>query len=279
VITLRTGANFALLTLLFCNFRRYRWLAVSCIVLICSYEIAYSLGSRIQALVILMGAACLYHHKVKIVGIRQGALALIAITALFTAVELFRSADFDVTTAQDTVATTGARPAAEFSAVFFTGYHLYSERAEGSLAPTEWPMFVTALVALIPFVDHVRWHPMWWYAEHYFPDAVVPPETMGPIAESAIWGGETDLIIRSLVNGAFFALIVRWYVSRRSKWWALFIYAYCYATCALTLKNSVFIHLVFIERTLLPTILVVEVARRWMIRRPSAAPVPMHADT
>lgn len=277
-IALRAGANFALMTHLFRNFHRYRWTTIVAVVAICSFEIAYSGGSRINALIILLGAAWLYHHHVRPIGIRHGAIALTAIAVLFTVVELLRSSEFDVAAAKDTVAATGAMPAAEFSAVFFSGYHLYTERAHGSLPAAEWPMFLSELVALTPFVDHTRWNPMYWYARNFFPDALVPPETMGPIAESAIWGGELDLLVRSLVNGIFFACLVRWYVARQSKWWAVFIYAYCYATCAMTLKYSVFFHLVLLQRNVLPTIVLVAVVRRIANRRPSGLdPVPRTA--
>jgi len=83
----------------------------------------------------------------------------------------------------------------------------------------------------------------------------VPPQTMGVLADSAIWGGEFDLLIRSLLNGAIFALLTRWFLRRRDKWWALTIYIYCYATCIMTLKYSVLYQLTPLIRIIVPTLL------------------------
>jgi hypothetical protein len=78
---------------------------------------------------------------------------------------------------------------------------------------------------------------------------------MGVLADSAIWGGEFDLILRSFINGAFFAILVRWFLARKDKWWALVIYVYCFATCIMTLKYSILYQLSPLIRTLLPPLI------------------------
>ncbi len=163
-------------------------------------------------------------------------------------------------------------PASEFGAVYFTGFHLYTERAAGSLPPREWPMLFSELVAIVPFIDHERWNPQYWYARNYFPNAVVPPETIGPIAESALWGGELDLLLRGLVNGVFFAFVTRWFLRREGRWWAMSIYAYSYATCIMTLKYSVFYLTVLLAKVLIPTLLVVALLRRLVQAAPARLP-------
>ena len=85
---------------------------------------------------------------------------------------------------------------------------------------------------------------------------------MGVIADSAIWGGELDLLTRSLINGAIFAFLTRWFLQRREKWWALTIYIYCYATCIMALKYSVFYQLTPLVRVLLPTLLLAAILFR-----------------
>jgi hypothetical protein len=111
-------------------------------------------------------------------------------------------------------------------------------------------------------VDHTTWNPQYWYARYYFPNAVVPPQTLGPIADSAIWGGEVDLLIRSLLNGALFAYIVRWFIKKKDIWWAVAIYIYFYATCVMTLKYSIFYQLTPLVRILIPTLLVAALIMR-----------------
>jgi hypothetical protein len=123
-------------------------------------------------------------------------------------------------------------------------------------------MFFSDFISLMPFVDHYRWNPQYWYARFYFPEAAVPPQTMGPIADSAIWGGEIDLLLRSLINGGIFAYLVRWFFRRRHQWWALAIYIYCYATCVMALKYSVFYQITPIVKILVPALLLAGFVKR-----------------
>jgi hypothetical protein len=108
---------------------------------------------------------------------------------------------------------------------------------------------------------------MSWYNKYYYPDVEVSPYTIGPIAESAMWGGEIDLAIRAFINGVFFAFIVCWFIKRSTKWWAFVIYTYCYSTCILTMKYSVFFQLTPIVKTVLPTLLITGLFI-YMIKKP-----------
>lgn len=264
-VLLKTSAYYILIALLFRDYRRYRWTIVFSVLAICGYETVYSFGSRILTLTIILAAICMYHYKVRKVTLRQGAVGFLSIAALFSAIELFRSLEFDLSAAREAVASEGAGPAAEFGAVFFTGFHLYSEREQGSLPPRELPMFFNDALSLIPFVDHVDWHPQYWYARYYFPDAAVPPETMGPIADSALWGGEIDLLFRSLLSGALYGWLMNWYLRRQSRWWASVIYAYCFATCVMTLKYSILYPLGLLK-ILLPGFVVLWAFNRLFVR-------------
>jgi hypothetical protein len=262
---LKTSSYYILLTVLFFDWSRRRLTIVLVVIAIAAYETLYSFGSRIETLSILLGTICLFHYRVRPISLKAGAGAFLAIAALFSVVELFRMLEFDVSEARAALATEGAGPASEFGAVFFTGFHLYAERAQGTLPKADWLMFFNDLVALIPFVDHYEWNPQYWYARHYYPDAAVPPQTMGPIADSAIWGGEWDLLLRGLVNGAWYAALMQWFMQRRDRWWVLVVYAYLYATCVMTLKYSVFYQLAPLLRIVVPGLLLIA-ALRWALR-------------
>jgi hypothetical protein len=82
-----------------------------------------------------------------------------------------------------------------------------------------------------------------------------------------MWGGEIDLAIRAFINGVFFAFIVCWFIKRSTKWWAFVIYTYCYSTCILTMKYSVFFQLTPIVKTVLPTLLITGLFI-YMIKKP-----------
>lgn len=67
--------------------------------------------------------------------------------------------------------------------------------------------------------------------------------------------------MRSLINGAFFAYLVRWFLRYKDRWWGVAAYIFCYATCVMTLKYSVFWHLTTLIKTVVPTLLVTNVVR------------------
>ena len=251
---LKNGGYFVLMALMFSQYRRYRLLIFIVVPILCVYESVYSFGSRIETLSILLAFVGFYHYRVNPISIRKGVVYLFALAVLFSGMELFRSSNYSLENTQKALAKEGGKQAGEFGAVFYTSFHLYAERAQGTLPPREWQMFLNDFIALIPFVDHTTNHPLFWYARNYFPNAVVPPQTMGVLADSAIWGGEIDLFVRSLMNGAIFALLMRWFLRNQDKWWVLTIYVYCFATCIMPLKYSFLYHLTPIVRIILPTL-------------------------
>lgn len=260
-IRMSLGLYCVLLVFLFRNYEKYKLLIPVVLAAICAHEIAYSSGARIQSLLVLLQAVCLYHFTVKRISLKAGVAACAVLAVFFSVMELVRLLDFDLGSARSAVAEEGLQPSLEFISVYFPGFHLYAERAAGTLPPREWPMFFSDVISLFTFGDFSRWNPMVWYARNYYPDTDIPPFTLGPIADSAIWGGEIDLVLRSVVNGLFFALIVRWFVRYGDRWWGLSVYVYSCATAILAVKYSVFLHLSLIEKNLLPVLLVVGAAR------------------
>jgi hypothetical protein len=266
-LRLKLGLYLVLITFLFLDHRRYRTTIPVVVMLICLHEFTYSLGARIESLIVLLGVTCLYTYLVKPITWKAGLVTCIALLALFSVVEVLRFADGNVSDLE-------VKPAGELGAVYLPGFHLYSERAQGSLPPREWPMLFSDFVAVLPFGDFSRWNPMDWYTRNYFPEAEVAPLTLGPIADSALWGGELDLLLRGLINGLFFAYLVRWFLRHRDRWWGVAVYVYCYATCIMTLKYGVFYHLAPLLKTVAPTLLLVGVVRRACSQHPDPGPVP-----
>jgi len=271
-LRLSLGLYCVLLVFLFRNYQKYKQVIPLVVLGIGAHEVTYSYGARIQALIVLLQAVCLYHYMVRRISMKAGLIGGFVIATMFSMVEVVRMLD-DVSAARSIVAEEGLKPASEFGSVFYPGFHLYEERANGALPPVEWPMFFNDAISLVTFGDFTRWHPMSWYARNYYPDIDTPPFTIGPIAESAIWGGEWDLLFRGLVNGLFFAYIMRWFVRYKDKWWAQVIYVYCFATCILALKYSVFLHLSLIEKNLLPTLMLVQAVRALTFARPAVPAV------
>src|SRR5208283_5336242 len=255
---LKTGGTFVLLTIMFRNYKRYRLYIWFFVLLRAVYEVQNSLGSRIDAFTILIAAAILYHYYVKQVSLRRGLLAMLALGLVFSVIETVRFAE-DFSVLKETEFQARGMPAAELGAVFVPGLHLYSERSRGSLPPVEWQMYFNDFISLLPLEGQTKWQPMYWYANNYFPEAVVPPLTLGPIAESALWGGEIDLLIRGFINGVLFALLMRWFARGGGKWQVMTIYCFCYSTCIMCLKYSIFYHLPPLVKIILPVLLIVSV--------------------
>jgi len=261
-IRFKLGIYCLLIIFLFRNFNKYKLIIYITVVSLCAYEFVFSSGSRIHTLVILMEAFFLYGFFVKKIKLKKIVIACITISTFYYGVEIYRNMGLNLDDTKGMIFEKGLKPPSELGSVYFTGFHLYSERSHGNLPSVEWPMFFYDFISPFVFADFTRWNPQYWYARNYFPYAEVPPETMGPIAESAIWGGVSDLLIRSIINGAFFAWIVNWFIRRKKKWWGLAIYVYCYSTCVLMLKYSVFLVITPLVKTLLPIMIMVHVVRR-----------------
>lgn len=273
-VRLSWGFNSVLLTLMFLNFRRYKnWIPIVAIV-ICLNDILYSHGARIQTLIILFTVLCLYGLYVSKVSITKVLGLNVIMLILFTIVEVSRVTNDDLGAVLETMRENGFRVAGEFGAVFYTGFHLYTERTANSLPEVEWPMFFSDIWALVPFFDFSEWNPMHWYYQNYHPDAPAAPFTLGPIANSALWGGEIDLFIRGILSGTFLAFLTRWFISLRRSWWAAVIYVYFYATCILCLKYSIFFHTQLLVKTLLPVLLLT-----WVFRKINFTLKPLSAQT
>jgi hypothetical protein len=255
---LKIGGTFVLLTIMFRNYKRYRLYIWAFVLLRIVEEVQSSSGARIYAFMTLVAAALLYHYCVKQVTLAKGLLVTLALGLVFSAVEIARFTDINPAMEENTLEGRGM-PAGELAAVFVPGFHLYAERASGTLPPVPWPVFFNDFISLIPLVDQTKWNPMYWYAENYFPDAVVPPQTMGPIALSALWGGEICLFVEGFINGMFFAFLMRWFARDGGRWRVMTIYVFCYSSCIMCLKYSIFWHLVPLEKTVLPLVLIVSV--------------------
>ena len=273
-IRMSLGLYCLLLVFLFRNYEKYKLVIPIAVAAICAHEIAYSFGARIQSLLVVLQTICLYHLTVRRISLKWGLIAVGVIVVFYSLIELVRMQDLTTVSARDVVADQGFQPSASFISVFFPGFHLYAERAAGTLPPREWPMFLSDFISLFTFGAYERYNPMDWYARNYYPQAEIPPFTLGPIADSALWGGEFDLVLRALVNGAFFSVIVRWFLRHGDQWWGLAIYVYCCAAAILTIQYSVFLDLNLVEKNLIPVLLVVHAARVLSFKRPVREALP-----
>ncbi|MCE9602046.1 MAG: hypothetical protein K8S21_07515 [Gemmatimonadetes bacterium] len=271
-VRLESGLFLIAVTLAFMNYRRFGAMGILLVVGALVFKILNSMGSRIEGLFVLLIAVCLYQTYVRRINMRKAVAGALLAGVLFSSLEVLREVRFNFRDAAGLLRDSGVQPASEFGAVFLTGFHLYSERAQGTLPPAEWPMFFSDFVSLVMPNSYVRFNPQYWYADQYFPNAPVPPQTNGPIADSAVWGGEADLLVRALLNGLLFAWLTNFFFARKQDWRVACVYVFCYSTCIMTLKYSIFYHLNPLVKTVLPAIFGVMILKALMLgrRRPAA---------
>lgn len=261
-LIVKNGAYFVILALMFKQYRKFKILIFIFVPLVCTYEVVFSFGSRIVAFTLLMAVLGYYHFCVSPISLKKSFALLFVLAVIFSGIGFVRSYSYSFEDAKYELINKNDIRASEFEAVYCTSFQLYFERQHDTLPSRDWRMFFNDFISIIPFVDHITYNPQYWYARNNFPDAYVPPTTMGVLADSAIWGGEWDLFARSLLNGAIFALLTRWFLRRREKWWALTIYIYVFATCIMTLKYSVLFQLAPLFRVLLPSLLLTKILLR-----------------
>ncbi len=261
-LRIKAGLVFCVFPVMFLNYRRYKYIIgiLACSLMV--FEVVYSSGSRIEAFFLVLYILCLYILLVKRLSLSRIFLFASILVLVFSFLEMLRSAEFHFGDVVANFEKNSFSPAAEFCSVFSTGYHLYEERNSNQLAEAEWPMFFNDFIMLVMPNDFTRYSPQYWYASIFYPDSAVPPQTNGPISDSAIWGGVFDLAIRGLLNGAVFSLILRTFIRNSAKWWSYAMYAFCYSTSVMVVKYSVFYHLNPLLKTVFPAVVVLDLYLR-----------------
>jgi hypothetical protein len=254
-LILKGGGYYVALALMFADYRRFKYVIPFFVLSISAYEMVYSLGSRIETLSILLAVLCLYHFNVRNIRFKDGLIYLGGLLILFTIVEFYRTANFDIDSALQDFSEKGLKIATEFGAVYYTSFHLYFERFNGAIPVADWRMLINDFLSIVPFYEHTEFNSQYWYAGIFFPDAVVPPQTMGPIADSAIWGGEIDLALRGLFTGLGYGWLARWALRSRDRLFANVAYVFLFATSVIALKYSLVYQISQLLRTLIPIVI------------------------
>ena len=257
VINLKFGFYAIVLVILFQNYAKYKSTIVIFTITVCLFEILYSYGSRIESFKILLMICCLYSIYVSSIKIFKIVFILFALLFIFSIVELARSATINESDFLSYLIEVGAKPAEEFGALFFTGFKLYELKLNNALPEINPLMFFYDLIAIIPFINIDEINPMVWYAKNFYPNAVVPPFTLGPIAVSAIYGGEIDLSVRGFILGLIIAFISNWYKRNLKSWIVASVYVYFYSTVVMLLKYDVFWFASVFVKLLIPSIFII----------------------
>lgn len=232
-----------------------KWLKVMGILAIAFYQLLMSSGSRVELLFFIIAGGVAYALFVNKVKLRYVFFAALCGLCSFWFIEVFRYYEFDLAETIQHFQAFGVKPMGELGAVFSTGFHLYSLSEVGQLPLRDGKMFFFEIMSLFSSNANSHLSPQSWYWREFYPNYPVPPQTNGPIADSALWGlGLFDLAIRACIIGFIFGWLTNKVFGRELSFvWAVIYIFYC-ATCVMTLKYGVLWQLNPIVKTMLPLI-------------------------
>ena len=227
-------------------------LIITCLSLI-YFEFLFSAGARISLFFLFLQLFILISifYKVPFPNFRKLFFALIIFGSLFLVIERVR------VTEQNFERETLLSIPGEFGSVFFTSFHLYNERLSGNLPKTNFNMiFFDFMGSLLPNSVITDYDPIFWYQKNYFPKSEVPPFTLGPIANTAIWEGHIGLLFRSFLCALIFAKLSNIFSRGPFSFFKICIYLFVFSTCIMIHKYSIFYHVTpFVKNMLIPFII------------------------
>lgn len=227
------------------------------------YQLVESYGSRIEAMFALLQVFAVYNIFIKRVGFKKFLAAgfLLILAAGFF--EVFRYYEFNLNEFIAHIGIFGITAAGELNAVFSTGFHLYSVSEANKMPQTDMRMFIYDFGSIFQSNSNAEFNPQYWYWRKFYPDSFVPPQTNGPIADSAVWGGGIyDLAIRASIIGVMFGWVANRCLSAGASLFWLIVYVFYYSTCVMTLKYSVFWQLNPLIKTIIPIFIIYSWCKR-----------------
>lgn len=232
-----------------------KWIKVLGVLALALIQVLMSSGSRIELLFLILAGGVAYVLFVQKIKLRYVFFAALLALGVFWFIEVFRYYEFDVAATLTHFHEFGVKPMGELGAVFSTGFHLYSLSEMGQLPLRDGKMFFYEVLSLFSSNASANFSPQYWYWREFYPNYLVPPQTNGPIADSALWGlGLVDLGVRACIIGIMFGWLTnRMFKRQPSFLWAVIYVFYC-ATCVMTLKYGVLWQLNPLVKTMVPLI-------------------------
>lgn len=230
-------------------------------------QLLISNGSRVELLFLILGSGVVFTLFVHQIKLRHAFFAGCFAMAFFGFVEVFRYYNFDLTDTLIHFEQFGIKPMGELGAVFFTGFHLYSLSEVGQLPSRDSAIFFFDVLSLFLPNSDVEFSPQHWYWREFYSNDLVPPQTNGPIADSALWGGIGDLAIRACLIGVLFGRLASYFFKRQPSFVLAVIYTFYCATSVMTLKYGVLWQLNPLVKTMLPLLVAYFVYQRFWLRR------------
>jgi len=235
---------------------RKRWCRAALIVWL-SYEagsVAFRLGARTTAVLLLMSAGLLYHRLVRPVRFRTVFIVGALLLSMFLVAGLIRNLGFGREVEQPkNVLTTGN----EFQALYATAFDLQEKRRNGSLTTVPWQIYAADFYLEIPsqLLPFEKIDPALWYIQIIGQGGYLTGFMFGVMSQAAVGLGWPELALRGFVLALFLALLHRWYVRRATHFWPTLFYLFVAVWMYTTMRASTFWFIYYIVYRFLPVLL------------------------
>lgn len=210
---------------------------------------AARLGSRTEAVLLLLSAGLVYHRMVKPLSPAKFILGGVLLVGAFTVIGEVRNF---------AAALPGQRRpnplvvVNEFQVLFTNAYDL-EKRTESHTISVPWQIRAADLYMPIPsqLLPFEKLDPSTWYSAAIG----VPPGLMfGVLAQAAVGLGRIELVLRGIAVGVFFALMHRWYVRRAARFWPTLFYLFLTVWTYYSFRATSFWFVSFIVYQFLPVL-------------------------
>jgi hypothetical protein len=221
-------------------------------VVIVSAELILSMGSRIESVFVLLYLFLLftirYDCKIKPV---SALIALICGYLIMGFLEVFRSYEYDLSGVFEHYTNYGITVVGELGSVFQSSAILYASKEYNHLNDISFGLFYE-FEGIFMRNTSIENTPQLWMWRYFYPDYAVPPQTNGPIADSAFFEYGTLYIIASASILALMLNILRRSFYSKTNLYTTIIYGFVYSTSIMNLKYGIFWQLNPIIKTFIP---------------------------
>ncbi len=250
----RLTLELVILAALFSNYRKYRLLIMSWLVLVMLVTFL-RLESRTELVLLILSAATMYQHLVKPVSLWVIIVVGLLGLSLFILLGLMRSG---LSLSQLTSGYNPFTSSSEFETIFANAYDLNRLKAMRMISDLPPTFYLSDFLALVPqqFIPFAKISPSIWYLNTYYPEfaAAGGGLAFGTISESVLGGGWIDLAGRGAVLGFILAQVHRYYTFR-SSFWAFIFYVWMTVLVYQLFRNTTFYLLVLFFYRFLPVML------------------------
>jgi hypothetical protein len=243
-----------------CRYTLALWLAYEV------FSTAITLGSRGRVVLLLISASVLYHRLVKPLRFRTviaGGLLLLSAFLVAGAVRVVNSPEAMKENAGH-VLTVGN----EFQGLFTTAFDIHKRKVEGKIPTVPWQLYVSDLYFPIPsqFLPFEKIDPSSWYIDLIGETGSGTGYMFGVMSQAALGLDWVELVVRGMLLAVGLALLQRWYVRRRTSFWATLFTLFISIWSYYSLRASTFYFVYFVIYNFLPAMVAAKLIERLVSR-------------